>query len=234
MGSERRTSPRVRSRFTCDVECGRRNAPGTVVDISEGGLCVHTEEPFEQGQSLQIQIHAPRFREPVAVEAIVWHGRRARLRNTGAEVSVLGLMISNAPSEYYKLLPVSRSDGKPLAPSTASVAKPAPAREPKPARAADALAATKAAAAAAKGAADTASARSSDSARERDPEPSAAAAAEPADLPAELSQYRIRVKARSGPRTRTLCLSATSTGEARQLVEEDLGNDWDVLEVKSA
>ena len=49
--------------------------------------------------------------------------------------------------------------------------------------------------------------------------------------PAQLRPYRIRVKHRSGPRTRVLSLSAKSEDEARSLATADLMDDWELLEV---
>lgn len=47
-----------------------------------------------------------------------------------------------------------------------------------------------------------------------------------------LRLFRVRVKARSGPRTRVLSLSAESEREARALVESEINDEWDVLEVR--
>jgi hypothetical protein len=69
---------------------------------------------------------------------------------------------------------------------------------------------------------------------ERTPEP------EPRPLPdlgtesPGLRPFRIRVKARSGPRTRVLSLSAESESEARALAMSELDDEWQVLEVQPA
>ena len=49
-----------------------------------------------------------------------------------------------------------------------------------------------------------------------------------------LCAFRVRVRARSGPRTRELSLSAESDDEARSLAVAELGRDWDVLEIRKA
>jgi hypothetical protein len=54
------------------------------------------------------------------------------------------------------------------------------------------------------------------------------------DEASHLGPFRIRMKARSGPRTRVLSLSAESADEARELALAELGDDWDVLEVHEA
>ena len=51
---------------------------------------------------------------------------------------------------------------------------------------------------------------------------------------ANLHPFHIRVKARAGPRTRVLSLSAESEHEARILAVAELENEWDVLEVQPA
>jgi hypothetical protein len=51
--------------------------------------------------------------------------------------------------------------------------------------------------------------------------------------PPDLRPFRIRVQARSGPRTRVLSVNAESESEARALAMSELGDDWHVLEVQS-
>jgi hypothetical protein len=46
--------------------------------------------------------------------------------------------------------------------------------------------------------------------------------------------FRIRCKARGGPRSRVLSLAADSEEQARALATRDLGDEWAVLEVREA
>ena len=50
----------------------------------------------------------------------------------------------------------------------------------------------------------------------------------------ELSTFRVRVRARVGPRSRVLTLSAVSEAQARELAVADLDGDWIVVEVRAA
>jgi len=74
-----------------------------VVDISEGGLSVHTQLEVDQGEPLLVRIEVPR-QDDLDLETIVWHIRRGRRRDTGEPSNLLGLMLSNAPAAYFELL----------------------------------------------------------------------------------------------------------------------------------
>jgi hypothetical protein len=74
-----------------------------VLDISEGGLSVHTQLDVEQGEPLLVRIEVPRG-DDLDLETIVWHIRRGRRRDNGEPSNLLGLMVSDAPAAYLKLL----------------------------------------------------------------------------------------------------------------------------------
>jgi hypothetical protein len=175
MSGERRKTSRLRCQFPCQIRGPRGSGPGTVLDISEGGLCVQTELEFEHGESLAIEIESAG--DTVEVEALVWHRRRTRQRNTGATFCMLGLMLVKGPDAYFELLPKGEAQE-----STA------------------------------------------------EPQLETTAGAAPEDECSELHVYRIRVKHRTGPRTRVLSLSARSADEARSLATAGL-DDWKVLDV---
>jgi len=101
---ERRKSSRLRCRLPCEVLGSRGRASGTILDLSEGGLSVHTGSEIEQGESLSIRFQTPEG-EPIEVEALLWHSRRVRNRASGEDAWVLGLMVSNAPAAYSRLAP---------------------------------------------------------------------------------------------------------------------------------
>jgi hypothetical protein len=102
---ERRKSPRIRCRLSCELESQRASGPGTAVDLSEGGLCIHTALAVEQGESLRIALAAPGA-GTLELEALAWHVRRVRDRS-GQTFQVVGAMISRAPEAYARLVPSS-------------------------------------------------------------------------------------------------------------------------------
>ncbi len=176
---EQRKSPRIPCRFPCEIVGAHARASGVVLDLSEGGLSVQTEFPFEPGDSLQLRLQPPE-RGEIGVEGLVWHARRVRQRRSGDVRSVLGLMLSEAPDEYGKLVSKAPPRG------------------------------------------DRADSDSRAGARRRIHEPSP-----------ELRAFHIRVKHRSGPRTRVLSLSAQSETEARTLALRALTDEWVLLEIRA-
>ena len=197
---ERRNSPRARCRLRCELTRLHQRADGTVLDISEGGLSVHTQLAVEQGEPVLVQIEVPK-QGHLELETIVWHIRRGHRRDTGEPFNLLGLMVSKAPAAYFSLLP----DTAPHAPRELE-RTPEPEPQPLPDSGTDAP--------------------------EPEPRPLPDSGTDP---PApDLHPFRIRVKARSGPRTRVLSLSAESESEARALAMSELNDEWDVLEVRSA
>lgn len=171
---DRRKSPRLRCRLPCQLQHGSARGEGTLIDLSEGGLCVHSELGVDQGETIQVSFDLPRA-GAISLEALAWHVRRVRDRG-GRQFFALGLMIASAPEHYLAAL----------------------AKSPPPA------------------------------ARRSAPAKPAGASDEGADL----LSFRIRLKARGGPRTRTVCVSALSADEARSLAVGELAGEWDVLEVQ--
>jgi len=68
----------------------------------------------------------------------------------------------------------------------------------------------------------------------QDPSPVSEGSDDRSDAVDGLVAFRIRIKSRFGPRTRTLSLSAETEAEARSLATEELGDEWQVLEVRVA
>jgi len=99
---ERRQSPRTSCRFRCKIRHGGSEITGIVVDISTGGMAVRADAELHHGDFVEVDLDVP-GRGTLTVEAVVWHVRRARLRDSGATVFVAGTMISKAPEEYLKL-----------------------------------------------------------------------------------------------------------------------------------
>ncbi|MCP4896799.1 MAG: PilZ domain-containing protein [bacterium] len=101
---ERRNSPRSKCQFRCELSHLHQRASGAVLDISENGLSVHTQLEVEQGESLLVRIEVP-SQGSLDLEAIVWHIRRGRRRDSGEPCNLLGLMVCKAPAAYFRLLP---------------------------------------------------------------------------------------------------------------------------------
>lgn len=101
---ERRGSPRIRCRMQCELVRDGKRSQATILDFSEGGLCVQSGLGVDQGTAVTVLMRHPRGHE-IAVDALVWHVRQVRGRTGKAGNRVLGLMISKAPDEYFELLP---------------------------------------------------------------------------------------------------------------------------------
>jgi hypothetical protein len=200
---ERRQSERIKCRFRCELAvAGARPFDGTVVDVSSGGLAVRTDSDIvQQGDSARVQMEVP-GRGPLEIEAIVWHVRRARRRDTGDIVHLLGMMIARAPDDYFKLArstrpaaTARRTDATKSAPATKAEAAACPRAAPRPPAA---------------------------------PAPQAKKPATP--TVSELMPFRIRLKHRASPRTRVISVDAASSDEARSIAAAELGAEWEILE----
>ena len=108
MGAERRRQERTPCSIPCAVQGQGKPVEGTVRNISAGGLCVQVDLPVEQGDVLTLTLQPDR-RTSIEVQAIVWHRRRGRMKNTGNAVRLLGLVISEAPEAFGELLSTQKS-----------------------------------------------------------------------------------------------------------------------------
>lgn len=107
--SERRRSERIKCRFECELLGGGKPVAGTVVDLSAGGLAVRCSGSVQQGDSVTVRMAVP-GRGKLDVDALVWHVRHARRRDTGESVQLLGLMLSKASDAFRDLVPKGPSD----------------------------------------------------------------------------------------------------------------------------
>lgn len=178
---ERRRSERIKCRFDCELLGGGRPIGGTVVDISSGGLAVRTEGDVQQGDSLIVRMTVPGHGK-LEIEALVWHVRRGRRRDTGTPIQFLGMILAKAPKEFLKLLPEGRPGERVVIEEQEGL------KDEKPKR------------------------------------PSTIAKA------VALTPHRVRLKHLSTPRTRVVCVDATSTREACAIAARELGGEWAVLE----
>jgi hypothetical protein len=119
---ERRKSERTKCRFACVLTLAGKQSDAAVVDISEGGLAVRSNAEAFQGDAVIVKISVPGHGE-ISVEALVWHVRRARHRETGDIVYLLGLMLSKAPQAYLDLATKRQTTRAPVAPPSPAVGR---------------------------------------------------------------------------------------------------------------
>jgi hypothetical protein len=113
---ERRKSSRVRCQYPCEILRPKQGGQGTILDLSQGGLCLRSQVELDAGEQLLLRI--PVAGEPLEVEAMVWHSRRVKRRDTGQVSWLVGLMLVRAPDAYLELLPAAGAEDE-AAPSPA-------------------------------------------------------------------------------------------------------------------
>ncbi len=193
----------------CDVEYLGKWLRALVLDVSDGGLALRIDREVQQGTNLLVRVSPP-GRGQIEVRALVWHTRKVTAAS-GERVHVCGMVLTDDSPEWVSWVQAS------IEASMSATAPDLPAlKEKAPTRAAPEPPAPQAA-----------------EEPPPPPPPVAPPEAESAEE-ADLASYRIRLKARSGPRTRTLSLSAVDEAEARRLATEQFGGEWDLLEVYAA
>jgi len=220
-GAERRRSPRTRCRLPCRVRIGRRRFRARVLDISDGGLCVLSPIKLEAKQDALVVIDVPE-KGPVEVEVTAWHVRRVKAGSPGVKAWSIGMMVRKAGDGFETLLPSANMEFD--ADFAAEEGSPAALQPEEAPRVISELELEE----------DSLSAEELD-----DLDLELLSTSELDDLilqchqnsDAEFQMFRVRVKAATGPRTRTLTLGAASADEAQALAREDLGEDWRVIEV---
>lgn len=238
---ERRKSPRIHCRLQCTLRKGRRSVRARVLDVSEGGLCLLSPVSLQARQPVTIVIDVPR-RGPVEVEAVAWHVRAVKSGREHRQAWSIGMMITKAGTGFASLLPEGTSLdagadeelAEKLGALTWSRERRARLRDLAP----PGPAAT--GAIGLPGASDDALEEDAlDEAELRElegdfltPDPVELLCAKPDASPDHtLRLFRVRVKAKSGPRTRALTLGAVSLDEAYALACSELDDAWQVLEV---
>lgn len=101
--NERRSHPRIRVRFPCEVELRGVRGAGTVRDLSAGGLCVQTNVPAQEGDAIHLELQ-PRGRPSLEIQALVWNLLGVRSRRSGECSARLGLVLSDASDAFLELL----------------------------------------------------------------------------------------------------------------------------------
>jgi len=101
---ERRRASRARCRISCDVSVRGKTVEATVRNISEGGLALEAPpEVASEGDSLALTLK-PRGRPPIDLVALLWHARTLRRNGGGAGIVRLGLVLSEAGDDYFRLV----------------------------------------------------------------------------------------------------------------------------------
>ncbi len=187
----------------------RRRSEATLTSLSDKGFSLEAERAFEQGDSVRISILPHRGRRAVVVDAIAWSSREQLDRRSGKRQCTLGFMLSDPPDAFTALVDeIRRRETPHVAPTRGEIPRAHPAR-------------------AATGIEDG---EPADAALPRPREPL------PPPKPPEgenLPEFRVRVKQVSGPRSRTRRVRALSEREAERVVLSEVGEEWEVLEVKA-
>ena len=96
---------RATCRLSCEVvESNRRRVQGRVVTISEGGLALITEIPFEHGDPVRLLIKPREGAKPIVVSAIVWNDRSAASAGGATRLRRYGCVVSEPSRSFLTLL----------------------------------------------------------------------------------------------------------------------------------
>ncbi len=221
VGAERRKDKRTRCFIPCDVQWGGKSYDGTVRDVSAGGLSLEVPLDLDQGDVIDLVLRPDQLPE-IPVQAIVWHQRRVRQRQSGRQSARLGMVLSDAPDDFAELLgltpaPARRAAQAVQAGTTAKLTKPA--KKP-----------------------ESAAPPPAPEAAPRTPPPApspppAASVPIPEEEPTESDgpgRFRVRVKMDQGPRSRSILVFAAAEAEARESAIAETGSGWSILEVEPA
>jgi hypothetical protein len=95
---------RIPCRFPCEIGQGRARTKGSLLDLSEGGLALVTRLAVNEGDSIRIKLYPHRREGGIVVHGLVWNFRNRARGRGGPEAPILGIMLSNAPRTYHRLL----------------------------------------------------------------------------------------------------------------------------------
>lgn len=199
------------------------------MDVSEGGLCLLSPIRLETKQRVLLRLDVPRHGN-VEIEAVAWHVRQVKSSRADRRAWSIGMMITKAGEGFRFLLPADAGDDIEFEDQSVAEAL-ADMPQQAGASALDPL--------------------ELDSTLEEDL--LSAEELENLDLellsPEELQSFgtaatpesndgvrvfRVRVKAKTGPRTRCLTFGALSATEAETLARSELDESWIILEVAPA
>lgn len=217
---------RIRCRIPCEVSLGRTRTKGSVLDLSEGGLALVTRLVLNEGDDVCIKLHPHRREGAIDLQGLVWSCRKRASAGGKPAPPVLGIMISDAPAEYGKLLRRLEQQGA----GGARVVR-GPATETKPVSVSPGAAlrqSEKASFSAVTVVNEAPSHADTTLPKPKFPLPPPKRA-DPESLPL----FNVRVKQSNGTRTRRLKLRCASVHDVERQVREDLDGSWEILEINS-
>lgn len=209
MAVARRTPrrPRIQCRLRCHVLKGRRKfEEAWVTSLSEGGLGLIGPLDVEQGDPIDLCLMPERGKRALRVRAIVWSDSAAS--GTHCNVRRVGCVVSDPDDAFLRLLGQLEARAGSLPAASAVVAKPRP----------------------------EAPARRAQDDGEADLPRSFEAQPPPKPVEEErLPVFRLRMKQKGGPRTRSVEVRARSASEAERRARAQLcdpmSNDvWEVVD----
>ena len=196
-----------------------------VLDVSEGGLCLLSPVRLQPKQSVVVEIDVPR-RGPVEVEAVAWHVRQVKSGREHRQAWSIGMMITSVGPGFETLLPEGATTDFAVEDQvSAKLAEMRCSSGDASEREGDVLEEDSLSAE------ELAELDTELLTREQIEMLCAKPDASPGDT---LRLFRVRVKAKNGPRTRALTLGALSAEEAESLAQEELDGSWQVIEVSPA
>ena len=213
---------RIVCRVSCEVSHGRARSKGSVLDLSEGGLGLATRLCLAEGDEISIALYPHRGDDAIVVHGIVWSSKTRTTARGEPAPPLLGIMLSKSPKSYHDLLRRLASEG-------AGGARIAQAAYRRP----TATNAATAARLAEKADLASMSIVTEEAADTTLPRPKYPLPPPKTADPETLPLFAIRVKQRSGTRTRRLKLRAPSVHDAERQIREDLDGDWEILEINS-
>jgi hypothetical protein len=207
----RRRASRIRKRLGCSLKIDGRHHSGVVLDVSAAGLFVQTSAKPEPGTPVSVELSVPGSPRPLFLQAVVARQKLVPPQLLTVAQGGIGLLIQNAPEDWYTFIDSSgprQTEAIPSAPS----AQGADTEE------------TPAAASAAKSRPSKRAASKRRVVTERN-----ATKSEPS-----LIRFRMRISQIATSRSRSMIVSATSEAEARSLASEEAGDGWKVIECTPA
>jgi hypothetical protein len=209
---ERRRAPRHRCRLRAELLRGAKRFEASLLDVSLSGLSLQAGVALPQGEPVELAIEGG-----VRVKALAWHTHR--LKKPGPPTFKIGMMLAEVGPEYEALVTrvaASRPAPRPTPADAAAPAAPsAPQQRPSLADLVARTAPLRALAAA----------------------PAAAPAARRGAPPIPSKRppwWRLRLKEKSGTRSRVVTLAAASEEAAVAGSLAEAGPGWEVLEVSLA
>ncbi len=192
-----------------------------VVDLGRGGLGLVTGVTLHEADSVRVRLEPVKGATRIEVSGIVWSERVVESSGQrGKRRLVLGIMLSDPPPDYLNLL----------------ARRGLPEDEPAPRRRKPGLGADFADAAIRRQ--DRIARSSVEVVREAKTDPSLPRSKQPLPPPKptpeeQLPQFSARAKLRGAARTRRIVVTAVSLREAEDRIMEELGADWEILELTS-